>query len=144
MYVRVRRREWRIPIPFTNTNSGAKMTDGVNWRGFRDGIVERAMHPVSTLVFTRALTLTVLLKVLWQWPSHAQVLNMHRLRLPAGAIFSAILFPARFANEHPHVFFSTTVVFLVMHLVIKRNVITAGLFSLLSFNLFLMSKPTGD
>jgi hypothetical protein len=120
------------------------MTEVTGWHAFRDRITRCVMQPVSSLVFTRALTIAVLLKVLAQWAIHAEVLSHHQLRLPRASLSGALLYPARFANAHPNIFFSAALVFLLVHLVVRRNVLTAVLFSALAFNLFMINRPTGD
>lgn len=114
------------------------------WRKLSESISYRVMNPVSTLVFIRALAATLLLKVLWQWPLQAELLSVHQLAIPRGPAYRFLLYPARLANSHPHLFFSASVLFLIIHLVSPRNVLTALMFCLLAFNLLIINVPTGN
>lgn len=107
-------------------------------------IAGQVLHPVSTLVFIRALGAVVLLKVLREWSNQSEILRIHHLDLPHGPISGPLLWPARLANTYPHVFFAGAVLFLIIHLALKRNYITAVLFCFLTFNLLMMNLPTGD
>jgi hypothetical protein len=114
------------------------------WRLYRSLMLGRVMHPLSTLVFTRLLTAVVLLKVLREWSGQSEILRLHHLQLPGGTISGPLLLPARFANAHPHIFFGGALAFLVIHLILRRNYITATLFCVLTFNLLMINLPTGD
>jgi hypothetical protein len=120
------------------------MTKPSFWRRSSESLAERVRHPFSTGVFCRALTAFVLLKLLWQWPIHLEVLSMHQLRLAHGAISGTLMYPARFANEHPHIFTLLAAGFLIVHLIVRRNHLTAWLFCWLSFNLLVINRPVGD
>ncbi|HTF17067.1 MAG TPA: hypothetical protein VK658_03280 [Chryseolinea sp.] len=120
------------------------MTGSTTWRAYRDELAWQILHPVSTLVFTRALSVVVLLKMLWQWPIRSEWLSLHHWPLPHGPLSGPLLLPARFANAHPHVFFFAASLFLVVHLAVRRNYFTAALFCALVFNLLMINQPTGD
>jgi len=122
----------------------ARRHDSTGLGVFMNAMTERAMHPLSTLVFVRALSVVVILKILRQWSSQNEILSLHHLQLPHGLLTGPVLWPARFANTHPHVFFSGALVFLMIHLSIRRNYLTAVLFCALTFNLMMIYLPTGD
>lgn len=104
----------------------------------------QVMHPLSTLVFVRALTIVVLLKVLLAWRTQAMIMQVHQLSVPKGRISGPLLFAARFAAEHYHIFATVAAGFLLLHLCIRRNYFTAVLFSLLTFNLLIITGPSGN
>ncbi|MEJ1241906.1 hypothetical protein WBG78_27415 [Chryseolinea sp. T2] len=109
-----------------------------------EAALRRPLQPLSTLVFYRALTAAVLLRVLLAWRSQAMIAGVHEFRIPDGRISGPLLWPARFAAHHPHAFFLAVVVFLLVHLFLRCNYITAILFSLLAFNLLIFTIPSGD
>ena len=104
----------------------------------------RVMHPLSTLVFVRALTLVVLVKVLLTWRIQAAIMQVHHLSIPHGRISGPLLFAARFAAAHYHIFATVVVGFLILHLCIRRNYWTAIIFCLLTFNLLIITIPGGN
>lgn len=114
------------------------------WRRLPLALSGQVQHPLSTEIFSRALTAFVLLKLLWQWPIRADVLRIHELTLYRRGVFDALVQPAAFANEHPHGFSLIAVTFLLVHLLVKRNVITAAVFCWLTVVLVFINWPIGD
>jgi hypothetical protein len=114
------------------------------WRRYAEYFAERVQHPLSTGVFTRALTGFVLAKLLWQWRIHCEVLQAHQLRLAHGVLSGPLMYPARFANGYPLMFTVVAAGFLCLHLFLKRNHLTTWLFCWLSFNLLVINRPSGD
>lgn len=104
----------------------------------------QVQHPLSTLIFSRCLTLLVLLKFLWQWPVNLMVLHVHHFKLYAHKWWGYLFWPVTYANEHPYVFFSCVVLFLVVHLVVRRNFLTSWIFCAVALNLLLLNRPSGD
>lgn len=113
-------------------------------RLYAESLVTRVHHPVSTLVFTRLLAGYVLLKLLWQWPMRLHVHEFHRLWVAQGTLSGPLMYPARLARDHPDLFSIVAVLFLLLHLIVRRNHLTALLFSWLVFNLFVVNRPAGD
>jgi hypothetical protein len=114
------------------------------WRQYPETLAECAQHPFSAGVFSRALTAFVLMKLLWQWPIHQEVLSGHQLRLAHGVVSGPLMFPAGFANGQPLIFTLIAAGFLGIHLLARLNHLTAWLFCWLSFNLLVINRPAGD
>jgi len=105
---------------------------------------KRPVQTLSTAVFVRALTAVVLLKVLLSWKSQVMIMGIHEAQIPNGRISGPLLWPARFAAHQPNTFFLVVVGFLLIHLFVRRNYWTAVLFSILNFNLLIMTISHGD
>lgn len=114
------------------------------WRIYVERFPAVVSNPLSSEIFSRALTLFVLLKLWWQWPIRLLVHDFHQLWVARGSFTSPLLLPAQWATAHPNAFTLGASALLLIHLFSKRNFFTAWLFSWLVFNVFVMNRPTGD
>ena len=105
---------------------------------------KRPLQPLSTRIFVRLLTAVVLLRLLLMWQTRVMIMGVHELQIPNGRISGPLLLPARFATHQPNTFFLLAIVFLLIHLFVRRNYWTAILFSILTFNLLIITIPNGD
>lgn len=114
------------------------------WRIHAGRLSTAASNPLSSEIFSRALTLFVLLKLWWQWPVRLLVHDFHEPWVARGSVSKPLLLPAHWASLYPNAFTIAASALLLVHLAARRNFLTAWVFSWLAFNVFVINRPTGD
>ncbi len=108
---------------------------------FFEKFLHQQQNAFAVTVFCKVLVLFVVLKIGMIWSVSSSIVELHQF-IPSVSFAVRILFsPAHWASEHLSLFYSLSLVFLMIILFIRWNYITGLLFFLLVINLYRINLP---
>ncbi len=110
-------------------------------RQFFEGFLDQKRNVFAVTVFCKALVLFVILKIGMIWSVSSAIVELHQF-VPSSSFVVRILFsPAYWACDYLTFFYSLSLVFLIVILLIRWNYIVGFLFFLLVINLYRINLP---
>jgi hypothetical protein len=108
---------------------------------FFEKFLDQKQNVFAVSVFCKALVVFVIVKIGMIWTVSSSIVALHKF-IPSSLFVVRILFsPAQWASEHLTLFYSFSLVFLVVILFIRWNYINGLVFFLLVINLYRINLP---